>query len=64
MVIELLKTSLLAMGAFTPLLFSTKRAIKIRMPKNHNDTSGAQYAINDHGYLERIHHDDLSNYEQ
>ena len=32
----------------------------IRLPKNHNDTSGARYAINEKGYLEEIPQDRLS----
>jgi hypothetical protein len=62
MVIEVLKISVLAVGVVMPLLFSTKRENKIRLPKNYKDTSRAQYAINDHGYLERIHNDDLSSH--
>lgn len=37
-----------------------KRSKKIRIPKNYNDTSEAEYAINEHGFLERIHHDKLT----
>jgi hypothetical protein len=35
-----------------------KRTIKI--PKNHNDTSGARYAINEKGFLEEIQQDKFS----
>lgn len=28
---------------------------KIRIPKDHNDTSEANYAINENGFLEEIH---------
>jgi hypothetical protein len=62
MVIEVLKISVLAVGTIMPLFFSTKRETKIKIPKNYNDTSKAHYAINDHGYLERIHDDDLSSH--
>jgi len=62
MVIEVLKISVLAVGIVMPMLFSTKKETSIKIPKNYNDTSGAQYAINHNGYLERIHDDDLSSH--
>jgi len=32
----------------------------IRIPKNHNDTSEARYAINERGFLEEIHQREIS----
>jgi len=64
MIIDVLKYSILAIGIVIPLFSSAKGEAKIRIPKNYNDTSRAQYAINDHGYLERIHNDDLSSHKQ
>jgi len=37
-----------------------RKSKKIRILKNQNDTSEAEYAINEHGFLERIHHDKVS----
>ncbi len=46
-----------------PLFFPMEKKIKaIKIPKNHNDTSEAHYAINAHGYLEEIQHDRLSSH--
>ena len=64
MVIDVLTYSVLAIGIAMPMFSSSKGEAKIRIPKNHNDTSRAQYAINDHGYLERIHNDNLSSHKQ
>ncbi len=50
----------LIMSFFLP---SKKKTRAIRIPKNYNDTSDAHYAINEKGYLERIHHDKLSSHE-
>jgi hypothetical protein len=36
------------------------KAKKIKVYKNQNDTSEANYAINEHGFLERIYHDKFS----
>ena len=37
-----------------------RKTKKIRINKYQNDTSEANYAINEHGFLERIHHNKLS----
>jgi hypothetical protein len=50
-------------GIVLRLLIPAKKKVKakaIRLPKNYNDTSDARYAINEHGFLEEIHHDKLS----
>ena len=58
MITELLAAGIL-LGAFTvPLFFRARRKKNtIRLPKNYRDTSQAQYAINENGFLERIQHD-------
>ena len=43
-------------------LSGKRKSKKIRVLKNQNDTSEAEYAINEHGFLERIHHDKMSKY--
>jgi hypothetical protein len=60
-------TLLLSFGIITGLLayavffrIRKGKAKKVRILKNQNDTSEANYAINEHGFLERIHHDKLS----
>ncbi|MGZ3872103.1 MAG: hypothetical protein ACXVJD_04260, partial [Mucilaginibacter sp.] len=39
-----------------------KKGRPLRIPKNHNDTSDASYAINEHGFLEEIHHNRLKSH--
>ena len=68
MFIYLLSFSMLVGLLVHPIFFSggKRRAKKIRIPKkirvpkNHSDTSNANYAINENGFLERIHRDKLS----
>jgi hypothetical protein len=61
MLIDLLEIGTLMMLFVLLLFFRAKKKTKaIRIPKNHNDTSGARYAINENGYLEEINHDKLS----
>jgi hypothetical protein len=44
-----------------PLFFQTKKKTRtIKFPKGYNDTSEANYAVNENGYLEEIHNDRLS----
>ena len=50
---------------FAPLFFparARKKMRTIKLPRNYNDTSGARYAINEHGFLEEIQHDKLSSH--
>jgi hypothetical protein len=62
MLTNLISFSILMGLLFYPLLFTAwkRKSKKIRIPKNHNDTSDAEYAINENGFLERIHHDKLT----
>jgi len=61
MLIELLKITALLTVLILPLFFPVKKKSKaIKIPKNHNDTSDAHYAVNEHGFLEEINHDKLS----
>jgi hypothetical protein len=61
MLINLLNISFLVMAfVFLAVIRSKRKPKGIRIPKNHNDTTGAHYAINENGYLERIQHDKLS----
>lgn len=67
MLLIVLKTLIVAAMIVLPLFIvrkfraKNKKTIKIRkitkitIPKDHNDTSDARYAINEHGYLEEIH---------
>ena len=58
MVIAVLQVCTLAALLVVPLFFPVKkRTGVIKLPKNYNDTSDAHYAVNERGYLERIHHD-------
>jgi hypothetical protein len=63
MLIDVLKITSLLAALVVPLFFPVKKINVIRMPKNHNDTSDAHYAINVHGLLEEIHHDNISSHE-
>ncbi|MFI5140155.1 MAG: hypothetical protein ACHQIM_20205 [Sphingobacteriales bacterium] len=63
MLIVVLEISALMAVIILPFFFPLKKkANAIKLPKNHNDTSEANYAVNEHGYLEEIHHDKLSNH--
>ena len=65
MFIEALEiSSLMALLIFPLFLPVKKKTGAIKLPKNHKDTSGARYAINERGYLEEIRHDKLSNQAQ
>jgi hypothetical protein len=60
MLIDLLKIGTLMGVIVLPLFFKGEKKVKpIKIPKYHNDTSEARYAINAHGFLEEIHHDKL-----
>ncbi|HEY4325468.1 MAG TPA: hypothetical protein VGN20_15840 [Mucilaginibacter sp.] len=61
MIIVVLKICCLLIALALPVFLPAKRKIgTVKFPKNYKDTSDAQYAINEHGFLERIHNDDLS----
>jgi hypothetical protein len=61
MIIVVLKICCLLFALALPLLLPAKRKTRtIKFPRNYKDTSDAQYAINEHGFLERIHNDNLS----
>lgn len=61
MIIEILKICCLLSALILPLLLPLKRKTgNVKFSKNYNDTSDAQYAINEHGFLEKIHNDNLS----
>lgn len=63
MFMDLLKIGCLVIVLIIPLFFSfKKKKVAIKVPRNHNDTSEAQFAINEHGFLEEIHHDNLSSH--
>jgi hypothetical protein len=67
MLLIVLKTLIVAAMMILPLLIikktwlkrkktiNARKTAKIVIPKDHNDTSDARYAINEHGYLEEIH---------
>jgi len=58
MLIEIFEISALLAVLILPLCFSYKKKVKaIKFPKNYRDTSEANYAINEHGFLEEIKHD-------
>ena len=64
MLTYLLNMSILTVAFIFVKYFQIKRRTKktntIRIPKHYNDTSGANYAINERGFLEEIHHDKIS----
>ncbi len=63
MLIELLEISALLAVLILPVLFPYKnQARAIKIPKNHSDTSEANYAINEHGFLEEIKHDKIKSH--
>jgi hypothetical protein len=63
MLTELLEIGALLAVIVLPVFFSYKKKVKaIKIPKNHNDTSEANYAINEHGFLEEIQHDSLKSH--
>ena len=63
MLIDVLEISALLAVLILPLFFPyKKKTTAIRIPKNHNDTSEAHYAINEKGFLEEINHDKLSSH--
>ncbi|WP_299589538.1 hypothetical protein [Mucilaginibacter sp.] len=63
MLIELLEIGALLAVVILPLFFPYKKKVRaIKIPKNHNDTSEANYAINEHGFLEEIQHDNLKSH--
>jgi hypothetical protein len=54
-------TLLVAFMMFAFLYSKLKpKAKAIRIPKNHNDTSEARYAVNERGFLEEIHQNEIS----
>ena len=63
MLIELLEIGALLAVLILPFFFPyKKRAKAIKVPKNHNDTSEANYAINEHGFLEEIKQDKVKSH--
>jgi hypothetical protein len=63
MIIDVLKIFSLLVVLILPLFFPAKRKTRIiKFPKNYNDTSDAHYAINEQGFLEEIHNDNLSSH--
>ncbi len=65
MLIDVLKICALMSALVLPLFFPVqKKTSSIRIPKKYNDTSQANYAINEHGFLEEINHDKLSSQSQ
>ncbi|CAN5260392.1 hypothetical protein BH09BAC6_BH09BAC6_13850 [soil metagenome] len=64
MFLILLKITIMVAMLILPLYLSRRnskkanvfrKAKKIRIPKDYNDTSEANYAINENGFLEEIH---------
>jgi len=53
-------TLLVAFMMFAFLYNKRNKPNAIRIPKNHNDTSEARYAINERGFLEEIHQSEIS----
>ena len=63
MLIDLLEIGALMTAFILPFFIPHKKKAKaIRIPKDYNDTSEANYAINENGFLEEIHHDRLSSH--
>jgi hypothetical protein len=63
MLMELLKIGALLIVLILPLFYPIKtKTSRIKMPKNYPDTSDAHYAVNERGFLEEIHHDNLSSH--
>jgi len=61
MLIYLLNICILLVAFIMFAFFYNKTKPKaIRIPKNHNDTSEARYAINERGFLEEIHQTEIS----
>lgn len=59
----LVLVSIMIAAVILPLFIpAKKRKNGIRIPKNYRDISDANYAINENGFLERIHHDKFSNH--
>jgi len=63
MLLELLKIGSVVAALVVPLFFPVTKINAIRIPKNHNDTSEAHYAINEHGCLEEIGQNNVSSHE-
>ena len=60
---ELLRiAALLVVSVLMLLYYFREKSARIKVPKNHNDTSDAHYVINEQGVLEEIHHDNLSDH--
>ena len=60
MLIELLEIGALLAVLILPVCFPYKgKANAVKFPKNYPDTSEANYAINEHGFLEGIKHDNI-----
>ena len=63
MIIVVLKICCLLFALALPIFLPFKRKTgTVKLPRNYKDTSDAHYAINEHGFLERIHNDDLSSH--
>jgi hypothetical protein len=63
MLIESFEIGALLAVLILPAFFPYKKKVKaIKIPKNYNDTSEANYAINENGFLEEIQHDKLKSH--
>jgi len=61
MLIEVFEISALLIVLILPLCFPYKKRVRaIKFPKNYRDTSEANFAINEHGFLEEIRHDKIN----
>ena len=60
MLTELFEIAALLAVLVLPVCFPYKRKTNaVRFPKDYPDTSEANYAINEHGFLEEIRHDKI-----
>ena len=63
MLIESFEIGALLAVLILPVFFPYKKKVKaIKIPKHYNDTSEANYAINENGFLEEIQHDKLKSH--
>lgn len=63
MLIELLEIGALLAVLILPVLFPYKKPAKeLKILKHHNDTSEANYAINEQGFLEEIKQDKIKSH--
>ncbi|ASU33044.1 hypothetical protein [Mucilaginibacter xinganensis] len=63
MFIELFEIGALLAVLILPFFFPYKKKTgAVKIPADYNDTSEANYAINEHGFLEKIQHDKVKSH--